>query len=61
MEFCAEVCDRCALFFDGEIISENEIRKFFEENRFYTTVAKRVSDKIVNGVVKLEELIEVLK
>ena len=30
MEFCSEVCDRCALFFDGEIISENEMRKFFE-------------------------------
>lgn len=61
MEFCAEVCDRCALFFDGQIISENEMRNFFEENRFYTTVIKRVSDNIIPGIVKAGELVEIIK
>ena len=34
IEFCAKYADRCALFFDGNIIAEAEPRTFFSGNRF---------------------------
>jgi energy-coupling factor transport system ATP-binding protein len=34
LEFCAEHADRCALFFDGDIITENTPRDFFSRNSF---------------------------
>lgn len=61
MEFCAEVSDRCALFFDGQIISENTSKEFFENNEFYTTVTKRITRNIVQEVVYANELIDLLK
>lgn len=61
MEFCAEVCDRCALFFDGQIISENSSKDFFENNKFYTTVIKRMTNNIIPVIVKAGELVEIIK
>lgn len=43
VEFAAENADRCALFFDGEILSADVPEKFFAENNFYTTAANRMS------------------
>ncbi len=43
VEFCAEFADRCALFFDGNIVSEGPPRQFFSGNSFYTTSANRMS------------------
>lgn len=57
VEFCAQAADRCALFFDGMIISENNPHAFFSGNSFYTTVANRMSRGIVSGVITAEELI----
>lgn len=39
IEFCAEYGDRCAMFFDGGIVSEGSPRDFFAGNSFYTTAA----------------------
>ena len=39
----AENADICALFFDGEIISEDTPGRFFAENSFYTTAANRMA------------------
>lgn len=61
MEFCAEVSDRCALFFDGQIISENTSKEFFENNKFYTTVTKRITRNIIPEVTYANELIDLLK
>ena len=34
IEFCAEYADRCALFFDGEIVSCGTPKEFFSGNSF---------------------------
>ena len=43
VEFAAENADICALFFDGEIISEDTPERFFADNNFYTTAANRMA------------------
>ena len=43
IEFCAEHADRCALFFDGSIVTENKPHEFFSGNSFYTTSANRMA------------------
>ena len=35
IEFCAKYADRCALFFDGNIVTEAEPKTFFSGNSFY--------------------------
>lgn len=46
VEFAAENADRCALFFDGEILSADIPSKFFAENNFYTTAANRMARQL---------------
>ena len=43
IEFAAEASDRCALFFDGGIVSYGVPNEFFSGNSFYTTSAGRMS------------------
>lgn len=56
VEFCAEYCDRCMLFFDGSVAAEGEPREFFTGNSFYTTAANRMSRGICDAVTA-DELI----
>ena len=56
VEFAAAVSDRCALFFDGGIISEDTPNAFFSENNFYTTAASRISRDLFKGAVLCEEV-----
>lgn len=56
VEFCAEYCDRCMLFFDGSVASEGEPREFFTGNSFYTTAANRMSRGVCSAVTA-DELI----
>jgi len=42
IEFCAEHGDRCALFFDGSVVTDAPPRLFFSGNSFYTTAANRM-------------------
>lgn len=58
IEFCAEYSDRCGLFFDGSIISENETKKFFAGNNFYTTVSNKIARKWFKEAVTFEEVVE---
>ena len=60
IEFCAEYADICAMFFDGKIVSEAPPRKFFAENNFYTTSAKRMADGIIENAVLDKEIIRAL-
>lgn len=43
VEFAACVADRCAMYFDGKIVSVADKYAFFSENRFYTTAAARIT------------------
>lgn len=57
IEFCAEWMNRCALFFDGDIISQNETRAFFKNNNFYTTSANRMARNTFPEAVLTEDVI----
>ena len=55
VEFAAKCADRCALFFRGEIVSEDVPSRFFDENSYYTTSANRISRGWYDGVATVED------
>jgi energy-coupling factor transport system ATP-binding protein len=57
VEFCAKHADICALFFDGDIVAEDEPGAFFSGNSFYTTAANRMSRHIFENAVTTKEVI----
>lgn len=57
LEFAASYADRCALLFDGQVISEDEPHSFFEGNRFYTTAAGLIAGDWIPRAVTCEEVI----
>ena len=57
IEFCAKYADRCALFFDGNIVTESEPKTFFSGNSFYTTAANRIARDILPEAVTPEDVI----
>ncbi len=61
IEFCARHGDRCALLFDGCIISENITRRFFSGNSFYTTAANRMARHIYPDAITVEDVILLCK
>lgn len=61
MEFAAEYADRCAMFFDGQIVSSAPPEEFFSENSYYTTSASRISRGFFGGAVTAAEVIEKLR
>ena len=60
IEFCAEYADRCALFFDGCIVSEDQPRSFFCGNNFYTTAANRMARHNLPGAVTADDIIRAI-
>lgn len=61
VEFAASVSDKCALFFDGKIISEGTPNEFFSGNNFYTTAASRISRELFLNAVLCEEVVALCK
>lgn len=61
IEFAAEYSDRCALFFDGEVVSVGEPYSFFNGNNFYTTAANKMSRNIFQNAITSEDVIELCK
>ncbi|SHH98863.1 energy-coupling factor transport system ATP-binding protein [Sporobacter termitidis DSM 10068] len=57
IEFCAEYAHRCALFFDGGIVTDGPPRAFFSGNSFYTTSANRMARHLLAGAVTAEDVI----
>jgi len=57
IEFCAEYSDRCALFFDGNIVTEDTPREFFGGNNFYTTAANRMARKVLPEAITANDII----
>ena len=57
IEFCAKYADRCALFFDGNIVTEGTPRAFFSGNSFYTTAANRMARELLPRAVTPEDVI----
>lgn len=61
VEFVAEYTDRTGLFFQGNIVAEEESRRFFAGNSFYTTAANRMARHIDPTAVTRKDVIECLK
>lgn len=61
IEFSAKVSDRCALLFNGEIISEGTPNEFFSSNSFYTTSASRISRGLFNNAILCDEVVSLCK
>lgn len=56
IEFCARYTHRCALFFDGSIVTEATPRAFFSGNSFYTTSANRMARGLIPEAVTPEDV-----
>ena len=61
VEFCGRYGDRCAMFFDGKIITTNAPRRFFSGNSFYTTAANRMSRHIFENAVNVDDVVELVR
>ncbi|MGG0663024.1 energy-coupling factor transporter ATPase [Viridibacillus arvi] len=61
IEFSAQYSDRCAMFFDGNIVSEDEPNLFYSGNNFYTTAAHRMSRHLYDFAVTSEDVISLCK
>ena len=57
VEFCAAYATRCALFFDGHIVSGGDPRDFFSGNSFYTTAANRMARELLPRAVVPRDVI----
>ena len=56
VEFCARYAHRCALFFDGSVVTEAAPRDFFSGNSFYTTAANRMARSLEPRAVTPEDV-----
>lgn len=61
VEFAALCSDRCAMFFNGKIVSSGSPGKFFSENNFYTTAASRMTRGYYENAVTVESVIELCR
>ena len=57
LDFCGEYSDRCGLFAQGSLISEDTAREFFLNNRFYTTTIAKLARGIIDGAYKMEDML----
>lgn len=57
IEFCAAYAQRCALFFDGNIVTTSEPRSFFSGNSFYTTSENRMARHLLPQSVTAADVI----
>ena len=57
IEFCARYAGRCAMFFDGSVVTEDTPNRFFSGNSFYTTSANRMSRHLFENAVTVEDVI----
>lgn len=58
--FCAQYAHRCALFFDGSIVTSGAPRAFFSGNSFYTTSANRMARTLCPEAVTPEDVMTVI-
>lgn len=61
VEFAAVCADRCALLFDGQIVSEDTPAAFFGGNSFYTTAASRMSRTMYDDCITCADVVEICK
>lgn len=57
VEFCARYASRCALFFDGSIVTTDAPQPFFAGKSFYTTAANRMARHLLPNAVTPEDIL----
>lgn len=57
VEFCAGCAEKCALMFDGGIVTVTPPAVFFTGNSFYTTAANRIARDLLPNAVTVEDVI----
>lgn len=58
IEFAAEHADRCAMVFDGDVVSVDAPRPFFSGNSFYTTASNRMARALFPDAVTCQDVID---
>ena len=58
VEFCARYADLVSMFFDGQMLTTDDPRRFFGNNSFYTTAANRMSHHVFSMTVTAEDVID---
>ena len=61
VEFAAANADRCAMLFDGEIVSIDTPEEFFSDNNFYTTAANRIARGHYKKAVLCEDVVKLCR
>lgn len=61
VEFAAQYADRCAMFFDGQIVSCTDRVEFFSTNRYYTTAAARMTRPMFENAVTVDMAVTLCK
>ena len=61
IEFAAIHADRCAMFFDGQIVSIDSSVNFFSTNKYYTTQAARMTRSYYYNAITTEMAIKLCK
>ena len=60
VEFCAQYADRTGLFFQGNVVTIEESKKFFAGNNFYTTAANRMARNYFPNAVTVEDVVKAI-
>lgn len=60
VEFCAQYADRTGLFFQGNMVTSEESKKFFAGNNFYTTAANRMARNYFPNAVTVEDVVKAI-
>ena len=60
VEFCAQYTDRTGLFFQGNVVTSEESKKFFAGNNFYTTAANRMARNYFPNAVTVEDVVKAI-
>ena len=60
VEFCAQYADRTGLFFQGNVVTSEESKKFFAGNNFYTTAADRMARNYFPNAVTVEDVVNAI-
>lgn len=57
VEFAAQAADRAGLFFNGQVVSVDQVHSFFSTNNFYTTAASRIGRDWFPQAITKDEVI----
>ena len=60
VEFCAQYADRTGLFFQGNVVTSEESKKFFAGNNCYTTAANRMARNYFPNAVTVEDVVKAI-